>query len=601
MEATRSAFHRLRTRLIAAKMCLEAVPGPEGDVVSTTQAAAVVELAIQAEVSKRSSEDRASLADAILQVPWHGKDRESVLAALLATSPKEEQADKKSVGRGNGTRRPGQRYLPSLLAYFSHSEWQMLLSPSVASSVKQTLMFCRLSALGAQNLSEGCKKFMGALAIYLTVGNGAFTMPASARVAVQRDVKLSWEKWSRRNQIPNEYYLKVLPPQPERLQEEQPELYSKVFGSEKPELNRLDLRVIESISRLLHSRNMDAGGGAFSHIGHQDMLGMAPHAFDSSLVQQVGYQSQPKCLQQLFQAGTPSYETNCPMQKTSPPQQIHGLVHEAMPAARHVLEAPEAVSPLVASGQLMTVGTTPPRSEDMLLSLQNSPQHVQAREADTVEVAEQVARGTDTEEVARGADSRAEQADRGIDTEEVARAEEVARGADKGESQVVDDSSASSKPTAMAMAMLEDFLEMSGSRKKSKKQKASDDAEETPPAKKQKPSDVEQWSPPTTSLSNEASKQGGKTIEITTKPSEQEKSSPPKTSMSHEASRHTYRVRQKDEQNKGLEASGTMMPMRRARSRLFRRQHSACKSGVACRMSFDLVLSNFPPSGARWH
>ena len=82
--------------------------GPQADAVSATQAAAAVQLVHEAEISKRTVEERASLVDAVIDVPWCRNDREVVLNAALAAQSNDNPS--KGVGKGRGSRRQQQRY-----------------------------------------------------------------------------------------------------------------------------------------------------------------------------------------------------------------------------------------------------------------------------------------------------------------------------------------------------------------------------------------------------------------------------------------------------------------------------------------------------------
>ena len=64
-------------------------------------------------------------------------------------------------------------------------------------------------------------------------------------------------KWARCKKVPKSLYL--LPPCSETLQKEHPNLYADVFPDVKPELCRVDQRVIESIDRLMNCRNIPIG------------------------------------------------------------------------------------------------------------------------------------------------------------------------------------------------------------------------------------------------------------------------------------------------------------------------------------------------------
>ena len=308
-----SALHRLRSRLVAARVCLSGVPGPEGDAISAAQAAAVADLAAQAEVPTRSPEEKASLIDAIMAVAWHNNDRGTAMAAVLAEPPKDKGEEPsegvgkggkqgRGVGKGGGERRQQQRYFPAILAYFTHDDWQILLGANVGASVKMNLIYCRLTSLGAQNLSEPCKKYMAAVGMHLMFGAGAFAIPPHTRTTVQRDVKVAWEKWARRNKVPRAIYLSALPPCSETLQKEHPKLYAEVFPEVKPELCRIDMRVVESIDRLMNCRNISSGlDASIAQMSPATM--QVPGAVPSLLYSPEGFQQSqapPKCLQQLF-------------------------------------------------------------------------------------------------------------------------------------------------------------------------------------------------------------------------------------------------------------------------------------------------------------
>ena len=75
MQAARQPMlHRTQARLLAAKVCLGSMSGDHAVAVSATQAAAVVELAKEAELSKWTAADKSSVIDAVVDVPWIGAD-----------------------------------------------------------------------------------------------------------------------------------------------------------------------------------------------------------------------------------------------------------------------------------------------------------------------------------------------------------------------------------------------------------------------------------------------------------------------------------------------------------------------------------------------
>ena len=211
-----------------------------------------------------------------------------MLSAILEDPRPETPA--KGPGKGRGVRRAQQRYFPSLLAYFTHSEWQTLLGQGVPISVRMSLTHWRITMLGGQNLTEPCKQYIAALCMYLCAGAGALGVPPSVRSSVQRDVKAAWEKWARRNDVSKKDYLPFLPGSPEVLEAERPTLFSRVFSHDKPELNRIDLRIVDSIDRLMNCRGEFYGGLACD---------LSPIANLGAQMQQL-QEPQPKCLQDLF-------------------------------------------------------------------------------------------------------------------------------------------------------------------------------------------------------------------------------------------------------------------------------------------------------------
>ena len=83
---------------------------------SSAQAAAARELASLAEMQKRSCEEKASLTDAILAVPWHGSDLAELLHAVLAAAPKTETSETASKGSAReGERRKAAEIFPQHL------------------------------------------------------------------------------------------------------------------------------------------------------------------------------------------------------------------------------------------------------------------------------------------------------------------------------------------------------------------------------------------------------------------------------------------------------------------------------------------------------
>ena len=158
----RSAHRRLLAWLNAAKAALSTCVGPERALLSKTQANAVVELAQLAQVSNAAPDEKASIADAIMSIPWHGDDRSYVFSAAMFEAPA-------AVAKSNPPPRPrrlGQCYLPSLLSYLTHEQWQLLHGPRVPIALKMEVIFNQLTTLGAKNMTEPCKKYLAAICLF---------------------------------------------------------------------------------------------------------------------------------------------------------------------------------------------------------------------------------------------------------------------------------------------------------------------------------------------------------------------------------------------------------------------------------------------------
>ena len=92
----RVAVGRLHARLAAATHALSLCSGVERDLLSSTQADAVIELAKEAQVPTLSAELKAKLTDRILGVPWGSDDRVRVLnSVMFAYKPEPENPAKR--------------------------------------------------------------------------------------------------------------------------------------------------------------------------------------------------------------------------------------------------------------------------------------------------------------------------------------------------------------------------------------------------------------------------------------------------------------------------------------------------------------------------
>ena len=254
-QEARSAHRRLMAWLGTAKIALSTCVGPEHALLSKTQADAVVELANLAQLCNASTEEKANVLDAIMSTPWHGEDRLYVIRAALVEAPS-PAAKAKPEAR---PRRQQQQYMPSVLSYLTHDQWQLLHGPRVPIALKMEVIFNRLTLLGARNLTEPCKKYLAAVCLYLTFGTSVFAVPNQNRLAVQKDIKSSWERWARRNTPRQEHYLAVLPALPETLRAERPDLWDLAFRDQEPEVCRIDLALLRSIDNLMSCRRESSG------------------------------------------------------------------------------------------------------------------------------------------------------------------------------------------------------------------------------------------------------------------------------------------------------------------------------------------------------
>ena len=361
-----AAKGRLHARLVAAGHALRMSQGAEKALVSTAQSLAVIQLAKEAALPSWSAEDRAKLTDTILSLPWIGKDRSLIIAEMMnsttagVTTPTETKKPVK-------VRRLQQRYCPSVLSYFTIDEWALLTSPAINCKLKMEVIFARLSALGARNLSEPCKKYLGAVALLISYGVNALAAPYEHRMVVQRDTKTAWEKWSRRHGSNPEDYMMVLDSNPATLERERPRLFAGVFEQAKPDICRFDLKVLACIDNSMHCRNvvhMSPLAALTCGPIHASAHGAASPHLETLTTPAVpataSHQISPRSLRSLLGSSSSlsrlqSLESLSDSQRTAPLTD-----HESPRGAQHGIAEPPFEAPPIAP-QTLALGNVAPR------------------------------------------------------------------------------------------------------------------------------------------------------------------------------------------------------------------------------------------------
>ena len=271
---------RLRARLMAARDVLQAALGPERAALSAIQADAAVSLGVAVNADL-TVEQVASLRSLIHAVPFEARDSQRVLWSILqeetaapATvtgagaptpigvgAPTQIAAGAEILGLGapmvlattKKTRRSMQCYVPAVMAYFLGEEWDLLLGPNVAQSLKVELIFTRLSQLGAVNLDEPSLKMLAAILLALNFGTGAMAVPSDSRAGLQEDVKRMWRSWKKRYHAAG-CYLSMLPAMPASFRADHRDVFEQMFKGGMPEVCRISMTLVQAIDRTMVCR-----------------------------------------------------------------------------------------------------------------------------------------------------------------------------------------------------------------------------------------------------------------------------------------------------------------------------------------------------------
>ena len=189
--------------------------------------------------SSFSISDLAPLTTEVYSLPWHGKDGEAVVSALLQRPSLDSTAT-----RSRCARRRMQDFL-GFTQYFTESEWEDLLSAQVSMESKLNIVVAKLTVLSGRCLSEPTKKL--ATTFWLTVSDsGGLTCKTTLRKRLSQRLKAM-----DRSLPAPEVYLEVLPT-PRELKSQHPKLFAARFPSEQPipcKISEKDLLEADSLQQ----------------------------------------------------------------------------------------------------------------------------------------------------------------------------------------------------------------------------------------------------------------------------------------------------------------------------------------------------------------
>ena len=182
----RDQVRRLKARLCAAKMAIQTSPDDAQGAVAAIQARAV--LSLIADIRQQGNledEVAADITTLASDVPWGGTHLMDIVDALL----KPPAAKEPKPGRGE-LRRGNQLMMPTLLSYFTNSEWNLLLAESIPAEVRLEQVYKRMLQLNIRNPSEECLHKLGAWAIILDYGREtSWSTPITLRVEAVEKIK----------------------------------------------------------------------------------------------------------------------------------------------------------------------------------------------------------------------------------------------------------------------------------------------------------------------------------------------------------------------------------------------------------------------------
>jgi len=208
----------LSARLGAARVALRSREGKSRELISSAQAAAVVELASREPgLPSFSAEQRAHLVTIATDAPWVDADLRRILEALAESPAKKTQQEKKE--------RPMQTWAPAILGYFTNSQWAQILDVHDRGAAEDCVIRHVLQ-LGARRLSEPTLKCLSSL-LLLASNPHAIALPTHLKKSFYDNFKNGLKRKARRLG-PAEHDLVVLPEAPRDFQANYPALYRKV-------------------------------------------------------------------------------------------------------------------------------------------------------------------------------------------------------------------------------------------------------------------------------------------------------------------------------------------------------------------------------------
>ena len=244
-EGHKNSIRRLKARLSAAKLVLESATGGARENLSKIQSRAVLSLIDEAHGTGRfDAETCAELTVVATSVPWSGPALASIVEALGREEP-HPSAD----ARGQA-RRANQLVMPALLSYFTHSDWIVLGSASMAAMTRMETVFRRMMQLNIRNPTERCIQEMAAWAMQMEFGDERMWQLVSTQRAAMHDTVRNRFRQVRKccPEDPGSAYPTGLPVQPEDFEKAYPELFSKTFRCERPVPSRLHITHIQEFA-----------------------------------------------------------------------------------------------------------------------------------------------------------------------------------------------------------------------------------------------------------------------------------------------------------------------------------------------------------------
>ena len=223
--------------------------GAQHETVSRLQADAVIDLMKRQgpAIGALDPEVRARVAALATAGEWYSADLARILTLLVPPKPKDAK-----------TRSDMQTYTPSILHYFTASEWSGMEGQGVASAMD--LLITRLLQLGAKCLSEPCKAWCSSLLLSL---NGMGRCTEHTKQHVHAVFKAEYRRRARRHKKANAFsgvsFLKL----PSAFKEEHPDVHAEIFGCDDPVPSNIDFDTIQITGvfcRFTHKRSIQMGG-----------------------------------------------------------------------------------------------------------------------------------------------------------------------------------------------------------------------------------------------------------------------------------------------------------------------------------------------------